>query len=59
MLTPKAFHLAKIVWDYHHMNTPLQKVDCIFVLGSSPSAGVLRYCCDIAYELRYTATYQH
>lgn len=25
---------AKIVWDYHHMNTPLQKSDCIFVLGS-------------------------
>lgn len=26
--------LAKIVWDYHHMNQELKKADCIFVLGS-------------------------
>jgi uncharacterized SAM-binding protein YcdF (DUF218 family) len=34
MVTPEVLQLAKIVWDYHHMNTPLQKADCIFVLGS-------------------------
>jgi len=34
MITPEVLHLAKIVWNYHHMNTPLQKADCIFVLGS-------------------------
>jgi len=34
MVTPEVLELAKIVWDYHHMNTLLQKADCIFVLGS-------------------------
>lgn len=34
MITPETRQLAKIIWDYHHMNTPLQKADCIFVLGS-------------------------
>ena len=26
--------LAKILWDYHHMNHKLKKADCIFVMGS-------------------------
>lgn len=26
--------LAKKIWDYHHLNQPLQKADCIVVLGS-------------------------
>lgn len=34
MITPEVLRLAKTVWDYHHMNMPLQKADCIFVLGS-------------------------
>jgi uncharacterized SAM-binding protein YcdF (DUF218 family) len=34
MIAPQALQPAKIVWDYHHMNTALQKADCIFVLGS-------------------------
>ncbi len=34
MITPEVLQLAKIVWDYHHMHTALQKADCIFVLGS-------------------------
>jgi uncharacterized SAM-binding protein YcdF (DUF218 family) len=34
MITPEIIRLAQIVWDYHHMNKPLQKADCIFVLGS-------------------------
>jgi uncharacterized SAM-binding protein YcdF (DUF218 family) len=34
MITPEVLQLAKIVWDYHHMHTPLKKSDCIFVLGS-------------------------
>lgn len=25
---------ARLIWDYHHMNHPLQKSDCIFALGS-------------------------
>lgn len=27
-------NLAKIIWDYHHLNQPLKKADCIFVLCS-------------------------
>lgn len=27
--------LAKIIWDYHHLNQKLEKADAIFVLGSS------------------------
>ncbi len=27
--------LARIIWDYHHMNHVLKKSDCIFVLGSN------------------------
>jgi hypothetical protein len=34
MITPEVRQLAKMIWDYHHMNRPLQKADCIFVLGS-------------------------
>lgn len=34
MITPEVVHFAKIVWDYHHLHTPLRKADCIFVLGS-------------------------
>lgn len=26
--------LAKIIWDYHHMNMPLNKADCLLVLCS-------------------------
>lgn len=26
--------LAKKIWDYHHLNHPLKKADCILVLGS-------------------------
>lgn len=26
--------LAKIIWDYHHLNQKLEKADCILVLGS-------------------------
>jgi uncharacterized SAM-binding protein YcdF (DUF218 family) len=34
MISPEILQLAKTVWNYHHMNTALQKSDCIFVLGS-------------------------
>ena len=34
MLTPETLQLAKTVWNYHQMNMPLQKADCIFALGS-------------------------
>ncbi len=26
--------LAKIIWDYHHLNQKLEKADCVLVLGS-------------------------
>lgn len=26
--------LAKIIWDYHHMNHKLEKADVIIVMGS-------------------------
>lgn len=34
MITPEVLQLAKFIWDYHHMNSPLKKADCILVLGS-------------------------
>ncbi|RYF86235.1 MAG: YdcF family protein [Chitinophagaceae bacterium] len=34
METQEVISLARIVWDYHHMNHSLQRADCIFVLGS-------------------------
>ncbi|HEY6954995.1 MAG TPA: YdcF family protein [Flavisolibacter sp.] len=34
MLSSETLHLARTLWDYHHMNIPLQKADCIFALGS-------------------------
>lgn len=38
--------LAKIVWDYHHMNHLLKKADCIFVLGSHDTR-VAEYAADL------------
>ena len=34
VVTDKAIALAKILWDYHHMNHSLERMDCILVLGS-------------------------
>ena len=34
MATKETIKLAKILWDYHHMNQFLEKSDCILVLGS-------------------------
>ena len=34
MVTPEIFSLARVLWDYHHMNHQLAKSDCILVLGS-------------------------
>lgn len=33
-MTEEVKHLAKILWDYHHVNHPMEKSDCILVLGS-------------------------
>lgn len=38
--------LAKIVWDYHHLNQPLKKADCILVLGSHDTR-VAEYAADL------------
>lgn len=34
MLTDQSIDLARILWDYHHMNHSLERMDCILVLGS-------------------------
>jgi uncharacterized SAM-binding protein YcdF (DUF218 family) len=34
MINDSIIELAKKLWDYHHLNHPLEKSDCIFVLGS-------------------------
>ncbi|GAC1426724.1 MAG: YdcF family protein [Flavisolibacter sp.] len=34
MIAENTLHLAKKLWDYHHMNHPIKKSDCILVLGS-------------------------
>ena len=38
--------LAKIIWDYHHLNHQLEKADCIFVLGSHDMR-VAEYAADL------------
>jgi len=35
MLPTETLDLAKILWDYHHMNQTLEESDCILVLGSN------------------------
>ena len=34
MISPEEHQLAKVLWDYHHVNHQLEKSDCILVLGS-------------------------
>lgn len=34
MISAEIYSLAKILWDYHHMNHVLEKCDCILALGS-------------------------
>jgi len=34
MITKETLSLARILWDYHHVNQELRKSDCILVLGS-------------------------
>lgn len=34
MISSKVFQLAQLLWDYHQLHHPLEKADCIFVLGS-------------------------
>lgn len=46
MTTPEAFNLARILWDYHHVNNKLSKADCIFVLGSHDTR-VAEYAADL------------
>lgn len=38
--------LAKVIWDYHHLNHKLRKADCIFVLGSH-DVRVAEYAADL------------
>lgn len=34
MISPEDKQLARVLWDYHHVNHKLEKADCILVLGS-------------------------
>lgn len=34
MITEETIALAKILWEYHHVNDKIEKADCILVLGS-------------------------
>ena len=34
MVLPENFVFAEKLWDYHHVNHPLEKCDCILALGS-------------------------
>ena len=34
MITKETLTLAKLLWDYHHINHRIKKADCILVLGS-------------------------
>ena len=34
MIDTEILRLAKLLWDYHHMNHELKKADCILALGS-------------------------
>jgi uncharacterized SAM-binding protein YcdF (DUF218 family) len=38
--------LAKLIWDYHHIDHKLRKADCIFVLGSH-DIRVAEYASDL------------
>lgn len=38
--------LAKVIWDYHHLNQALQKMACILVLGSH-DIRVAEYAADL------------
>lgn len=46
MDTKNIDRLAKIIWDYHHINHHLQKADCLFVLGSN-DVRVAEYAADL------------
>lgn len=46
MIKQETTNLAKIIWDYHHLNQPLKKVDAILVLGSH-DIRVAEYAADL------------
>src|SRR6476620_4910372 len=46
MMTDEIISLAKILWDYHHVNHRLSKADCILVLGSH-NLRVAEYASDL------------
>lgn len=41
--------LAKIIWDYHHLNQQLEKADCLLVLGSHDTR-VAEYGADLFFK---------
>jgi len=49
MSSTKIDLLAKIIWNYHHVNHELKKVDCIFVLGSR-DVRVAKYAAELFLE---------
>jgi uncharacterized SAM-binding protein YcdF (DUF218 family) len=41
--------LAKIIWDYHHLNQSLKKSDCLLILGSHDPR-VAEYAADLYFQ---------
>ncbi|GAC1590837.1 MAG: YdcF family protein [Ginsengibacter sp.] len=46
MINNNIVHLAKMLWDYQHMNHTIQKSDCILVLGNH-DLRVAEYAADL------------
>jgi DUF218 domain len=49
IVTEEALDLAQILWDYHHLNGPLEKSDCIVGLGSY-DLRVAERCADLYHD---------
>jgi|GEM_PF-144610 len=49
VLSREEDRLARIIWDYHHLNHQLKKSDCIFVLGSH-DLSVPKYAAELYLE---------
>ena len=49
MITEETLQLAHILWDYHHVNNTLEKMDCILVLGSHDTR-VAEHAADLYLE---------
>ncbi len=49
ILSDEALDLARSLWDYHHLNGPMEKSDCIVGLGSY-DLRVAERCADLYFD---------